>query len=46
MADSVAIGQCDPDSMSLLLASLRTHGPQLEDYSKSTLDQGDYFYFY
>lgn len=40
VADSVALGQCNPDSMTLLLANLRIHGPQLEDYSKSTLDQG------
>lgn len=41
VADSVSMGQCNPDSMSLLLANLRIHGPQLEDYSKSTLDQGE-----
>lgn len=40
VAESVSIGQCNPDSMSLLLASLKSHGPQLEEYSKSTLDQG------
>lgn len=40
VADSVSMGQCNPDSMSMLLANLRIHGPQLEDYSKSTLDQG------
>lgn len=40
VADSVSMGQCNPDSMSMLLANLRVHGPQLEDYSKSTLDQG------
>lgn len=42
VADSVSMGQCNPDSMSMLLANLRIHGPQLEDYSKSTLDQGKY----
>lgn len=42
VADSVSMGQCNPDSMSLLLSCLRTHGPQLEEYSKSTLDQGTY----
>lgn len=41
VADSVSIGQCNPDSMSMLLSSLRVHGPQLEEYSKSTLDQGN-----
>lgn len=40
VADSVSMGQCNPDSMGMLLANLRIHGPQLEDYSKSTLDQG------
>lgn len=40
VADSVSMGQCNPDSMTTLLATLRIHGPQLEDYSKSTLDQG------
>lgn len=34
------MGQSNPDSMSILLSNLRIHGPQLEDYSKSTLDQG------
>lgn len=33
------MGQCNADSMTMLLANLRMHGPQLEDYSKSTLDQ-------
>lgn len=42
VADSVSMGQCNPDSMSLLLSNLRVHGPQLEEYSKSTLDQGKY----
>lgn len=40
VADSVSIGQCNPDSMALLLSNLRILGPQLEEYSKSTLDQG------
>lgn len=40
VADSVSIGQCNPDSMSVLLSNLRMLGPQLEEYSKSTLDQG------
>ncbi|XP_031619001.1 eukaryotic translation initiation factor 4E-binding protein Mextli isoform X2 [Contarinia nasturtii] len=39
VADSVSIGQCNPDSMSLLLTNLRILGPNLEEYSKSTLDQ-------
>ncbi|XP_055294966.1 eukaryotic translation initiation factor 4E-binding protein Mextli isoform X2 [Sitodiplosis mosellana] len=39
VADSVSIGQCNPDSMALLLSNLRILGPQLEEYSKSTLDQ-------
>lgn len=34
------MGQCNPDSMTVLLTNLRIHGPQLEDYSKLTLDQG------
>lgn len=41
VADSVSIGQCNLDSMSILLSNLRTLGPQLEEYSKSTLDQGN-----
>lgn len=41
VADSVSIGQCNPDSMSILLSNLRMLGPQLEEYSKSTLDQGE-----
>lgn len=41
VADSVSIGQCNPDEMALLLSNLRIHGLQLEDYSKSTLDQGN-----
>lgn len=45
VADSVSIGQCNPDSMALLLSNLRILGPQLEEYSKSTLDQGIYPYF-
>lgn len=40
VADSVSIGHCNPDSMALLLSNLRVLGPQLEEYSKSTLDQG------
>lgn len=40
VSDSVSIGQCNPDSMALLLSNLRVLGPQLEEYSKSTLDQG------
>lgn len=40
VADSVSIGQCNPDNMALLLSNLRILGPQLEEYSKSTLDQG------
>lgn len=40
VADSVSIGQCNPDSMALLLSNLRILGPQLEEYSNSTLDQG------
>lgn len=43
VADSVSIGQCNPDEMALLLSNLRIHGLQLEDYSKSTLDQGNTF---
>lgn len=42
VADSVAVGQCNPDDMALLLSTLRSHGMQLEDYSKFTLDQGKY----
>lgn len=30
----------------MLLSSLRLHGPQLEEYSKSTLDQGTLHSFY
>lgn len=40
VADSVSIGQCNLDSMSMLLSNLKHHGPHLEEYSKSTLDQG------
>lgn len=39
VADSVSMGHCNADSMAMLLANLRMHGPQLEEYSKSTLDQ-------
>lgn len=41
VAGSLSTGQCNPDSMTLLLTNLRMHGPQLEEYSKSTLDQGE-----
>lgn len=45
VADSVSIGQCNHDSMSMLLSNLRILGPQLEEYSKSTLDQGTFIHF-
>lgn len=45
VSDSVSIGQCNPDSMALLLSNLRVLGPQLEEYSKSTLDQGTISFF-
>lgn len=40
VAHSVSVGQCNPDSMALLLSNLRILGPQLEEYAKSILDQG------
>lgn len=39
VAASLALGQNNADSMTILLANLRVHGPQLEAVSKDTLDR-------
>lgn len=39
MASTMAAGNNNPESMSVLLANLRIHGPQLEQLSKDTLDR-------
>lgn len=39
MAAALQLGQSSADSMGILLANLRMHGPQLEAVSKDTLDR-------
>lgn len=39
VATSLSLGQSSADTMSILLANLRSHGPQLEVISKDTLDR-------
>lgn len=39
MAGALALGQNNAESMTILLANLRVHGPQLEAVSKDTLDR-------
>lgn len=39
VAGALALGQNNAESMTILLANLRVHGPQLEAVSKDTLDR-------
>lgn len=39
VAGALALGQNNAESMGILLANLRVHGPQLESVSKDTLDR-------
>lgn len=39
MATALSLGQSNSDSMNILLANLRIHGPHLEAISKDTLDR-------
>lgn len=39
VAASLSLGQSSPDTMSILLSNLRSHGPQLEAIFKDSLDR-------